>query len=174
MTSPSTRVCTVVALFAVSTGCESSPPPEVSAYRESLLVATEPKGAITIEQARKELTDKNEIVLIGRVGSRDVSEWSMGTTGRFVISEAFPDSHYNLTPDHDPATCPFCRHKWKVEDSVAFVDCIDESGSPISLPAGELLPLEKGDTVVIRGAGALDDSGFLCVRTRELFVRAGL
>lgn len=160
---------TVVVGLAVGFAC--MPESEASKYRQAVLLQQEPAGSVTIEDARKNIESETSIVLTTRIGARELPQWWLKDSASFYVSEATPGSHYNADADHDPNTCPFCRQKWKVEDSMALVRLVDDSGAAIPTPAPELLQVQEGDIVVIEGTGSLDDSGSLVIESRGLFVR---
>ncbi|QDU38996.1 hypothetical protein Mal4_33290 [Maioricimonas rarisocia] len=151
-------------------GCGQSVAPEILALREQLIVPQEPQGAITIEQARQQVEDDPNVTLTVKVGNRNFPEWSAENQATFYVSEGFPGSDYNVGPDHDPSTCPFCKWKWKEEDSLAVVHVVDESGEVLPYSAETVLDVAPGSTLTIQGDGSVDESGFLNVRLTGLFV----
>jgi len=161
----------VITIGLVAHGCAPAEDPQVTQYRSALLLPQEPTGPVTIEDARINIETNTDVVLIGRIGARDLSQWWVDGTASFYISEGMPGSHYNAGPNHDPSTCPFCRRKWKVEDSMAIVHLVDESGQRIPVNAADLLTVEEGDIVIVRGNASLDETGFLVIESDGLFVR---
>lgn len=151
-------------------GCGESIPPEILAARQRLLLDKEPQGAISIEDARKLVADDPLVTLIVKVGNRNFENWSEQNQARFFVSEGFPGSDYNIGPDHDPSTCPFCKWKWKEEDSLAVVQVVDESGNMLSVSADSVLDLNDGDVITIEGKASADDSGFLNVQLSSLYL----
>lgn len=153
-------------------GCSTREDPQVVAWRQALLLETEPTGTVTIETARAQIEEQPEVVLIGKAGMiRDLTQWWETGQAMFLISEGFPGSDYNIGPDHDPQTCPFCRWKWKTEDSRATIICVDAAGEVIPVDPRVLLQLKEGQEIVIRGRGTLDAEGMLQVTTSALFLR---
>ena len=157
--------------LAVIQGCSPAEDPQVTQYRSALLLSEEPAGSVTIEDARSNIESTTDVVLTGRIGARDLPNWWIDGSASFYISEGTDGSHYNAGPDHDPSTCPFCRRKWKVEDSMAIIHLVDASGHRVTLNANNLLDVEEGDVVVVRGSAKLDESGFLAVESDGVFVR---
>jgi len=152
-------------------GCGTAEDPQVLAWRQSLLLASEPTDAVTIADARNLIAEKPEVVLIGRVGVKDMPKWWSEDRALLLISEGFPGSEYNPPPDHDPKTCPFCRWKWKFEESMAKLTFVDKSGTPIPVDVRKLLKLSENDVVVIQGTGTLDDTGILNVAATGVFLK---
>jgi hypothetical protein len=163
----------LVALVAIGIGVEMvyAPDPKVVQYRKDVTIAEEPTGSVTIENARKMIESETNIVLTVRIGARDLSQWWKSDTASFYVSEATPGSHYSFDPNHDPSTCPFCSRKWKVEDAMALVHLVDSTGARIPVNAPDLMNLEEGDCIVVRGTAAVDESGLLVVESKGLYVR---
>lgn len=151
-------------------GCGQSIPPEVAAIRNRVVVSQEPAAAISIEDARKRVDENSDVVLTVRIGNRNFVNWSEKNHATFYVSEGFPGSDYNVGSDHDASTCPFCKWKWKEEDSLAIVQLVDSGGDVLPHAADSLLDLEQGSKVTIQGQGAIDEAGFLVVRLGSLFV----
>lgn len=154
-----------------STGCGAPVDPRIQAFRVSVLLKAEPTGAVTIEEARQQIEVAPRIVLIGKVGSKDIPNWWQEGRATLVISEGFPGSDYNISPDHDPRTCPFCKWKWKTVDSFAVVELITSDASVIPVDAPTLLPVKAGDVVVVQGTGRLAEDGSLTLAADGVFLR---
>ncbi|QDT38528.1 hypothetical protein Pan189_29220 [Stratiformator vulcanicus] len=154
-------------------GCGESVPPEVLTVREQLLLEQEPQGAVTIEQARRQVADNPEVTLIVKVGNRNFEDWSAEDQATFYVSEGYPESDYNIGPDHDPSTCPFCRWKWKEEDSYAVIQVVDQQGEVLPHSAGTVFDLAPGKVVTVTGDGSVDAHGFLVVQLSGLFAHPG-
>ena len=166
MTSPLSHL-----LFLVCAGCGGLVDPQIQAYRDSVLLKTEPTGAVTIEQAREHLEETNRIVLIGKVGNADIPNWWQEGRATLIVSEGFPGSDYNITPDHDPRTCPFCKWKWQVVDSFALIELVAKDASIIPVDAPTLLSVKAGDVVVVCGIGRLAEDGSLILAADGIFLR---
>lgn len=157
-------VCAVV-------GCGAAVDPRVQSYRDSLIMKVEPSGAVTIEEARQNIEENSRIVLIGKVGNKDIPTWWQEGRASLVISEGYPGSDYNVGPDHDPRTCPFCKWKWKTVDSFAVVEFVTSDASVIPVDAPTLLPVKAGDVVVVQGIGRLAEDGSLTLAADGVFLR---
>ena len=110
------------------------------------------------------------MTLIVRVGNRNFTSWSDENHATFYVSEGFPGSDYNVGADHNASTCPFCKWKWKEEDSLAIVQVVDAEGEVLPHAAGAIFDLSQGSKVTIRGEGSVDETGFLIVQLASLFV----
>lgn len=173
----SARIGLQLAFIVVSlqqlTGCGASVHPEVLALRTRLTLASSPAGGMTIEEARTKLAadeHDQEVVLTVRAGNKNYSAWCFDKDAVMVASEATPGSDYNVGPDHDASTCPFCKWKWKDEDSLVFLKIVDEAGSDVAWRCNQILDLSVGDTLSVTGTGSLDDGGFLHVQLTGVFL----
>lgn len=167
----------VLPVACLALGCYGqSIPPEIMPIRERLLLEQEPQGAMTIEQARKQVADNPDVTmipdlkLIVKVGNRNFTNWSAGNQATFYVSEGFPGSDYNVGPDHDASSCPFCKWKWKIEDSLAVVQVVNEAGDVLPHSAETIFDFAPGRMITIEGDGLVDEYGFLVVRLAGLFV----
>ncbi|MBM4075758.1 MAG: hypothetical protein FJ267_08965 [Planctomycetes bacterium] len=152
-------------------GCGVKVDPRVQSYRESLIKKIEPAGAVTIEEARQHIEENSHIVLIGKVGNKESPNWWQEGRATLVISEGFPGSDYNIGPDHDPQTCPFCKWKWKTVDSFAMVEFVTSDDSIIPIDTPTLLSVKPGDVVVVQGIGRLAEDGILTLSANGVFLR---
>jgi hypothetical protein len=168
------RTWSLIAVLTIAwtfSGCMPGEDPQVVQWREQILLPDEPTGAVTIADARQHVDEQPEIVLIGRVGVQDIPQWWEKDRATLLMSEGYPGSDYNPGPDHDPQTCPFCRWKWKFEESMAAIAFVDAAGDVIPVDVRTLLKLTEEDVVVVRGTGSLDESGILNVTATGVFVR---
>lgn len=159
----------LITVFCCS-GCQGDTA-EMVELRRAVLLAEEPTPSVTIEQARQTVADSEEVVLIGKVGVPKIERWHEPTSAEFAVSEGTPGSEYNVGPDHDPSTCPFCSNRWKDEDSLAIVKLMDDHGQVLPVNPLKLLRVSEGDQIVVRGQPVLNESGFLEVHHAKIFVR---
>jgi hypothetical protein len=150
---------TLAVLAALSlAGCPSAEDGQILAERQRLLLTVEPTNPAKIADAKQTLADADrsgeEIVLIGRVGHGDVEPFETDRA-TFVISELLPDGGHAGDAGHDASTCPFCKRR-AAEAASAVVRLVDANGQDLTLPADRILPLAKGDVVVVRGHGKLN------------------
>lgn len=160
----------ILTVAGILSGCAPGEDPQVTAWREQILVPDEPTGAVTIADARQHVDEQPEIVLIGRVGVEDVPQWWDKGRATLLMSEGYPGSDYNPGPDHDPQTCPFCRWKWKFEESMAAIAFVDSDDNVIPVDVRTLLKVSEGDVIVVRGTGSLDESGILNVAATGVYL----
>jgi hypothetical protein len=158
-------------------GCQTSEDPKVVAYREKLVTDKQPEGVISIADARQELLEKEnktepiDVVITGWAGVRDLPAWTVPGKATLMVSEAIEGSHYNAGSGHDPKTCPFCKRRWKLEESMAIIECVDQQGTEIPFDAPTLLHVKEGNGMIFQGKGTLDGDGMLHVKAEKVFLR---
>jgi hypothetical protein len=142
--------------------------------REKYLLSEEPSGAIAVGEAREQMTDQQQpIVLIGRIGAGANSTWEPGKAA-FVVRDpaASLDSHHAGSSGHDPASCPFCKGEKEGEpDLTALVRVVDDAGAVVEIDARKLLPIEEEQLVVVEGMAQVDELGNLVVAAKGVYVR---
>lgn len=143
-------------------GC--APEPELVEQRLEVVSAVPLDDATSITEAVESITsvdadaaeptgnvdgrDQIDVVSIrGRVGAGDLPAFDPDKAA-FLVSEIIEDP--NGGQGHDPSTCPFCKRRAEKAPRV-MVTLVDDSGDPLSEPADELLALDVGDTVQVRG-----------------------
>jgi bifunctional DNA-binding transcriptional regulator/antitoxin component of YhaV-PrlF toxin-antitoxin module len=127
---------------------------DVHAVKQSLVLAEEPAGAVSLAKARATLGLKpKEIVVVGRIGGKGADPFLEGKAS-FSLLEIPADDHAKK-PGHDADSCPFCK-KRQANATMAAVQFLGEDGKPIPVDARKLLGIETGRDVVIRGQGIFD------------------
>lgn len=159
-------------LLIYAAGCNTGLPPAMEELRTQVLLNQEPGGAITIEEARQKATEPVEVTLKVKVGNRNFPEWSAADQAIFYVSEGYPDSDYNIDEDHDPSTCPFCKWKWKEEDSLAILQIPDADGEIAPISAQQLLNLKVGDQLTVTGTATRDETDFLQVNVSGVYLKS--
>ncbi len=147
-------------------GCQGSSGPEVSDAGKKFVLDEKPAGAVPIVDARANIAETKEIVLITKVGVEDRKIFEEGKAS-FLVREAFPDP--NAGKGHDADNCPFCKRRKSPYDSLAMVHFKDQDGTIIDTDARNLLGLKEDQEVIIKGAASLDDSGALVVSATGIY-----
>jgi hypothetical protein len=149
-------------------GCGKSIDPQIAVLRSKILVAQEPSSAITLTEAKDLLTEENDVVLIGKIGSGALDPFEKGKA-IFVLSEA-PEDH-GKDASHDASECPFCRRKAELAP-IAQIEFQNPSGATLPFSVPELLGLKNGQIVVVHGKGKYDkESDMLLIQADQLFVK---
>ena len=151
-------------------GCGTDLDPYVIQYRQSLLLSEKPVGAVSIQQARESIAQKQYFTFSVKVGSKDIPQWWAKDKATMVVSEGLSGSHYNLANGHNPETCPFCRRKWKVENAAAFVEFRDAQGEIIPCDCRTLFGLKESDHVFVSGTATINKQGFLEIVADGIFI----
>ncbi|MEQ8846813.1 hypothetical protein [Botrimarina sp.] len=157
---------TLVAAAAVpfATGCGSasnastqSAKPAASIDGDQFLLADEPGGAVGVIEARENTSDGDEVVLVGRIGGA-ADPWIEGRAAFTLLdpSMAVVDESAGMG-EGQLCTADCCATERQA--CTALVKFVDGSGALVRVGARELLGVEQGDMVVVRGTAKRDDSG---------------
>ncbi len=127
---------------------------DVANVRESLVLAEEPAGAVTLAAAKGKLTTTPQpVVIAGRIGAKGIDPF-LADKASFSLLEIPTDDHA-AKPGHKPDDCPFCK-KRAANSPVAAVRFLGGDGKEIPMDARKLFGIQAGQDVVIRGSGVFD------------------
>lgn len=127
---------------------------DVAKVRESLVLAEEPAGAVTLAAAKGKLsTTPQPVVIAGRIGAKGIDPF-LADKASFSLLEIPTDDHA-AKPGHKPDDCPFCK-KRAANSPVAAVRFLGGDGKEIPVDARKLFGIQAGQDVVIRGSGVFD------------------
>lgn len=157
-------------------GCQRSdvpPSEEVLALRKAYLLAEEPEEILGLIEARESLNSGQRVCLLGRVGGVS-NPWETGLAA-FVIVDPSVDAVVSDGEHAGPcgAGCSFCA-KEKADSSItrlARVELVDSAGQVVPVDARQILGLEEGSLVIVRGQGHIDSLGFLTVKADGVYPR---
>ena len=175
---------TALLVVVVGSGCRQSAGPNRDvggAAGAQYLLEAEPAAAQSVVDVRALLDEKKapaDVVVVGRISGLGQPTWDPERAAFMVAdlslageADAAKDEH-DETPKHDAEACPFCRVKKKKElAGLALVQVVDADGSIPSVDARQLLGLQDGQTVVVRGQGEIDKLGTFVVRSNGIYVR---
>ena len=172
------HVAVFVVLGLAIAGCSRGPTTSTTSSSTSAakatdgskyLLASEPQGAKDVIQVRQAAKEGDEIVIVGRIGGSQ-SPW---VDGRAAFSIVDPSLKACSDIPGDACTTPwdYCCETDKLPKSTAFVQFVDENGSPVKSDARELLNVKELQTVVIRGKAKRDPEGNLTVQAKGVYVR---
>jgi hypothetical protein len=127
---------------------------DATVVRESLVLAEEPAGAVSLAAARGTLgLEPKPVVVAGRIGGKGMEPFLDGKA-EFSLLEIPEDDHAEK-PGHNADDCPFCK-KRQANATMAAVQFLGADGKAIPLDARKLLGVEKGQDVVIRGTAVFN------------------
>lgn len=161
----------IAGLFAASiAGCSSDniPSPAAQATPDATYVtSTEPQGAVAVGDARKDVKDEQEVVLVGRIGG-SAEPFVDGIAAFTIVDSKVP---------HCPAEegCPtpwdYCCEQNQVKDNIAMVKIVDAQGKPVSRDARALLGVKEMNTIIVRGKAQRDADGNLALMANQVYVK---
>jgi hypothetical protein len=167
----------VLVAAALGVGCHQDAPPRggadpaLAGERDRYLLKEEPTGARGVLDARKDVKDGDEVVVVGRVGG------SKDPLGKDRAYFTIVDPSYHACGEdnkEDDCKTPWdycCTPRDELARATALVKVVDDQGKTVGHAADGLLGVKPLQTVVVRGKAKRDDSGNLTVLAEGLYVR---
>ncbi len=163
--------CGLVGCLAV--GCADSGKPDADAAtgrtsqsNANYLLADKPADAQGIGEARKSVTDEEDVTLVGRIGGS--ANPFVGGLAAFTIVD--PQVKYCAPDEGCPTPWDYCCTQDQVKDNIATVKVVGQDGQPVDQDAKKLLGVKELDTVIVQGQAKRDDNGNLTVLARKVYV----
>ena len=177
MMKTSTRWLGMIAVAVAFTwGCSREPasgpaasvsPP--SAEGRQYIAAAEPAGAVGVTEARRSARDKEEIVVVGRIGG-EVDPWVAESAAFSIVDQSFKPCS-EIEGDSCPTPWDYCCDDPKqLSKGKAMVEFVDADGQPVSIDARKLLGVKELTTVVVKGTARRDGDG-LTILAREVYLK---
>jgi hypothetical protein len=140
-----------------------------SAVRDKYVLSEEPKDAQTVLDTREKAKDKDDVVVVGRIGGRK-NPWVKGAAAFSIV-----DPSLKACSERPGDTCPtpwdYCCEA-DLSKATVFVTVVDDkTGKTLKEDAREALKLHELDTVVVEGKAQRDKKGNLTIAASKLFVR---
>ncbi|MFP6769028.1 MAG: hypothetical protein VB859_12705 [Planctomycetaceae bacterium] len=142
-----------------------SVPIDVSKY----LLPEVPEGARSVKAIYESSTDKQDVVIEGKIGGR-VDPWVEGRAA-FEIVDVSLKSCSDIPGDDCPTPWDYCCVQDELSGARALVKVVGADGKPLAGGAKKLFKIRELQTVVVRGTVRRDDKGNLTVLAHGLFVR---
>ena len=140
-----------------------------SAVHDKYFLNEEPKDAQTVIDTREKAKDKDDVVVVGRIGGRK-NPWVKGAAAFSIV-----DPSLKACSERPGDTCPtpwdYCCEA-DLSKATVFVTVVDDkTGKTLKEDAREALKLRELDTVVVKGKAQRDKKGNLTIAASKLFVR---
>jgi hypothetical protein len=140
-----------------------------SAVRDKYILSEEPKDAQPVLTTREKAKDKDDVVVVGRIGGRK-NPWVKGAAAFSIV-----DPSLKACNERPGDTCPtpwdYCCEA-DLSKATVFVTVVDDkTGKTLKEDAREALKLHELDTVVVEGKARRDKKGNLTIAASKLFVR---
>jgi hypothetical protein len=168
-----TVLATMVAAFAVQFGiatptraADSRSQVDAKAY----LLEKAPQRAAEVAATRKDATDQQDVVVVGRVGGRK-SPWVKNAAAFSIV-----DRSLKACSERPGDTCStpwdFCCEA-DLPKSTLLVLVQDADGRIIKKDARELLGLKELDTVFVQGKAKRDKTGNVSILASKFYIAGG-
>jgi len=165
----------VVALFTiVVSGCSKPVTEPVVAYDGSKFVLpSEPDGAQNVIAARESAKDKEQVVVLGRIGG-SANPW-VGDRAAFYIVDPSLLACSDEKEDGEPCSCTtpwdYCCELDKLPKAMTLVQFVEADGSVVKHDARKVFDVTELQTVIVKGTAQRDDAGNLTILADGMFVR---
>jgi hypothetical protein len=133
-----------------------------------VLVDKEPEGAVDVQALRKNAKDKEDVVVVGRIGGR-ANPWIKGMA-------AFPIVDRSLKPCNE-IEGDMCKTPWdyccesNLPQSTVLIMLVDENGKTVKQDPRAYLGVKELQTVVVAGKAKRDKAGNITVLASKIHVR---
>jgi len=154
----------IVPLIAVATFGEETARPMVD---KRFLLEKEPKEAADVVAVRKDAKDKDEVIVVGRIGGR-VNPWVKGAA-------AFSIVHRSRKPCNE-IEGDTCETPWDycceadLPKYTLLVMIEDPKGGVVKKDARQLIGVKELDTVYVQGRAKRDKEGNITILATKLFI----
>lgn len=138
-----------------------------AAVDDTYLAVGEPAGAVPVGEARQSSKDKDDVVLVGRIGG-SVEPFVEGIAAFTIVDPKVP---YCSPDENCPTPWDYCCQQNEVKKNIATIKVVDAAGKSVSKDARELLGVKELNVVVVRGKAQRDDAGNLSVLADQVFIK---
>jgi hypothetical protein len=175
-----TILFTVVGLATVVIlGCTGNQPPSTKGKdpdpkvseeaRAKYLLASEPAGAKSIIEFKKEAKDGEEIVIVGRIGGSEKP-----FTGRAAFT--IIDRKYKPCNEIEGDNCPTpwdycCTPPDELAKATVLVKLVDSAGKTLPDDAKAMLDIKELQTVVVKGQVRRDEGNSISVIASGIYIK---
>lgn len=179
MRSNSYRMCLGLGLVVASMiGCGEEAATETASTGETaapaidgsqFLLDAEPESAMSVIDARKDVADGDDIVVLGRIGG-DLNPWIEGRAAFKLVDDSLRACS-DIPGDMCTKPWDYCCETDKLPTGTALVKVVDTDGKLVKAGAKELLDVGELYTVVVKGKAKRDDANNLTILASGIFVK---
>jgi hypothetical protein len=142
---------------------------EGSAIRDKYVLKEEPRDAKDVIATRDKAKDKDDVVVVGRIGGR-VNPWVKGTAAFSIV-----DLSMKPCNEREGDTCKtpwdYCCEA-DLPKATLFVTILDDkTGNTLKQDARETFQLKELQTLVVQGKARRDAKGNVMIAASHIFIR---
>lgn len=155
-------------------GCAKSTTEPAGSYDGSkFLLSSEPESAVDVIEARQSIKDKQQVVVLGRIGG-NANPWVPDRAAFFIVDKSLLACS-DEKEDGEPCSCQtpwdYCCELDKLPDAMTLVKFVEPDGSVVKQDARQVFDLTELQTVVVKGTAERDEAGNLTILANGMFVR---
>jgi hypothetical protein len=140
-----------------------------SAIRDKYILKEEPKDAAEVLAVREKTKDKDDVVVVGRIGGRE-NPWIKGTAAFSIVDTSLKPCS-ELPGDTCPTPWDYCCEP-DLAKATLFVTILDDkTGQTLKQDAREVLKLKELQTVVLKGKARRDKKDNVTIAASKIFIR---
>lgn len=133
------------------------------------LLSADPGDATEVIQTRKEASDGDDVVLVGRIGG-SADPWINGRAAFSIVDNSLRACS-DIPGDECEKPWDYCCETHKLPTSTALIKVVDADGELVKADAKDLLAVTELSTVVVKGKARRDEAGNLTVLATGVFVK---
>jgi hypothetical protein len=153
-----------VALVAVSVAEQKS-----SNTSDKYVLKDEPKEAADVIATREKVKDKEDIVVVGRIGGRP-NPWVKGAAAFSIVDTSLKACN-EIPGDKCKTPWDYCCEA-NLPKATLLVTIVDETtGQTVKQDARELLKAHELQTVVVQGKARRDKAGNVSIAASKVYIR---
>jgi hypothetical protein len=163
------RVISTVAVFAACglMLCVRAVSAAETGEKNSYQLAEAPHAASDVAAMRKDAKDKQEVVVVGRIGGR-ANPWIKGMAAFSIVDRSLKPCN-EIEGDTCKTPWDYCCES-DLGKSTLLVTFVDENGKIVKQDARKLLGVKELDTVTIVGRAKRDSSGNVSILASKVYI----
>jgi hypothetical protein len=162
-------VLVIIAIAMQSAARAAEEKKENEAIRGKYMLKEEPKDAKDVIATREKAKDKDDVVVVGRIGGR-TNPWVKGSAAFSIVDVSLKPCN-EIEGDTCETPWDYCCEA-DLPKATLFVTILDDkTGKTLKQDAREVFKLKELQTLVLQGKARRDSKGNLTIAASRVFVR---
>lgn len=165
----SAAVAAIIAVAVQSVAVAKDDNKEDLAIRDRYILKEEPKKAADVIVTREKIKDKDDVVVVGRIGGR-VNPWIKGTAAFSIVDVSLKPCN-EIEGDTCETPWDYCCEADLPKATLLITILDDKTGKTLKHDAREVLKLKELQTLVVQGKARRDSKGNVTIAASRIFIR---